>query len=81
LVFSKRGYKLGETVKLFGEVDVLAAKKAGKTSIKSNMKVVVDNSKNKSRVTSKKVAGGQSQKHVVERKTFNDNTFVEWGEF
>ena len=81
LVFSKRGYKLGETVKLFGEVDVLAAKKAGKTSIKSSMKVVVDNSKTKGNVKSTKVAGAHNQKYVAERNMLNDEEYVEWGEF
>jgi hypothetical protein len=81
LVFSKRGYKLGETVKLFGEVDVLAAKKAGKTSIKSNMKVVVDNSKTKGNVKSSTAAAAHKQQYVAERKTVNDDTFGEWGEF
>jgi len=71
-VYSSRGYRIGHTVKLFDEVDVLSARKEKKLSTqgKSTLTVVVDNSQHK---TLNPASAPEAD--------YEDDQYCEWGAF
>lgn len=82
VVLSKRGYKLGQTIKLFDDVDVLTAKKekAKKRVDNERIKVVVDNSKALKTVKINQKQGANSASFFTDQLT-EAETFSDWGDF
>ena len=82
VVLSKRGYKLGKTVKLFDDVDVLAAKKeeAKTRADTGRIKVVVDNSKAQKAAKKIQKKGANSATFFTDQLT-EAETFSDWGDF
>lgn len=73
-IFTKRGYKIGTTVKLFADVKVIEAVNTNQSSIKDKMKVVVDNSKHKQKPHA-------TSAYNADQVSDGDEVFEDWGGF